>query len=195
MLCKSGKVPERSCVNAPQFAGRSPSAFLSSSLRQDHKVPSRPQVLRATSPHARPDSDYDHLSLCEFVVTSPPGLALPKDKTITISLIGGPSKGLIRRLDKPHISIGRSGGGADIEVDDQEVSDMHCAVGVKGNIIRLCDLDSPSGTYVENQRVTVAPLEHLSEFRVGSSVLLVTVLPTRAVSAAEEVDEFGKEEE
>jgi len=144
----------------------------------------------------RKDSDDDRLVLCVLVVTAPPGFALPKDKTITISVIGGPSKGLIRRLVKPHVSIDRSGGGADIEVDDRRISDMHCAVGVKDSIIRLCDLDSHGGTYVEDRRVSVAPLEHLSEFRVGSSVLLVTVLPARAVSPAEEVDEFmgGKEE-
>jgi len=144
----------------------------------------------------RKDSDDDRLRLCELVVTAPPGFALPKDKTITISVIGGPCKGLICRLAKPHVSIGRSGGGADIEVDDRQVAPMHCAVGVKNDIIRLCDLDSHGGTYVENQRVSAAPLEHLSEFRVGSSVLLVTVLPARAVSPAEEADEFtgGKEE-
>jgi hypothetical protein len=122
----------------------------------------------------------DRLGLCELVVTTPPGFALPKDKTVAISVIRGPSKGLIHRLVKPHISIGRSGGGADIQVDDQEVSDMHCAVAVKGNIIRLCDLDSHSGTYVENQRVSTAPLEHFSEFRIGSSVLLLTVLVAQA---------------
>lgn len=144
----------------------------------------------------RNNSDYEELSLCELVVMTPPGFALPKDKIITISVIGGPSKGLICRLVKPHVSIGRLGGGAEIELDDRQLSDMHCAVGVKDSIIRLCDLDSPSGTYVENQRVSVAPLEHLSEFRVGSSALLVTVLPARIVSLSEEFDQFtgGKEE-
>jgi hypothetical protein len=124
----------------------------------------------------RKNSDDDRLGLCELAVTAPSCFALPKDKTIAISVIGGPSKGLIRRLVKPHVSIGRSGGGADIQVDDQEVSNIHCAIGVKGNIIRLCDLDSHSGTYVEKQRVSAAPLEHFSEFRIGSSVLLLTVL-------------------
>jgi pSer/pThr/pTyr-binding forkhead associated (FHA) protein len=132
----------------------------------------------------------DRLSLCELVVTAPPGLALPKDKTIAISVIGGPSKGLTRRLVKPHISIGRSGGCADIQVDDQEVSDLHCAVGVKGNIIRLCDLDSHTGTYVEKQRVSAAPLDHFSEFRIGSSVLLLTVLATQAVASVDNRDQF-----
>lgn len=143
----------------------------------------------------RNNSYCDPLSLCGLVVAVPPGFVLPKNKIITISVIGGPSKGVIRRLVKPHISIGRSGGGADIEVDDQKVSDMHCAVGVKDYIIRLCDLDSHDGTYVENRRVSVASLEHLSEFRVGSSVLLVTVFPARAVSAAEEANEFTRENE
>jgi hypothetical protein len=34
-----------------------------------------------------------------------------------------------------------------------------------------------NGTFVENQRVSIAPLRHPSEFRVGYSVLLVTFLP------------------
>jgi hypothetical protein len=33
-----------------------------------------------------------------------------------------------------------------------------------------------SGTYVEKQRVSAAPLEHFSEFRIGSSALLLSVL-------------------
>jgi hypothetical protein len=137
----------------------------------------------------------DRLGLCELVVTAPPGFALPKDKTIAISVIGGPSKGLVRRLVKPHISIGRSGGGADIQVDDQEVSDMHCAVGVKGDIIRLCDLDSYNGTHVERQRVSAAPLEHFSEFRIGSSVLLLTVRVAHAVASVDSRDQFETGEE
>lgn len=114
-----------------------------------------------------------------------PGLALPKDKTITISVIGGPSKGLARKLVKPHVCVGRTGGGADIEIDDPQLSDLQCAVGVKNEVIRLYDLDSRSGTYFEDKRVDVAALGHLSEFRVGSSLLLVTVLPAREAPTAE----------
>jgi pSer/pThr/pTyr-binding forkhead associated (FHA) protein len=62
---------------------------------------------------------------------------------------------------------------------------MHCAIGVKGDIIRLCDLDSHSGTYVEKRRVSAASLEHFSEFRIGSSVLLLTVLAAQAVAAVD----------
>ena len=122
-----------------------------------------------------------HQSIAQLVAAIPPGLALPKDKIITISVIGGPSKGLAQQMVKPHISVGRSGSGADI--DDPKVSDRHCAVGVKHDIIRLCDLDSQGGTWVGNERVSAAALKHLSEFRVGSSLLLVTVLPAQVALA------------
>ena len=103
--------------------------------------------------------------------------ALPKDKTITISIIGGPSKGSTHQFSKPRSSIGRAGGAADIRINDPSVSVLHCAVAVKQDQIRLYDLDSTSGTYVDDERIEAAELEHLSEFRVGSSLLLVTILP------------------
>jgi len=141
------------------------------------------------------NSDCDCLSLSELVVAAPPGFALPKDKIITILVLEGPSRGLSRRLVKPHVSIGRVGGGADIEIDDRYVSTLHCAVAVKRDIIRLRDLDSLTGTYVGNQRVSIASLGHRSEFCVGFSVLLVTVLPARAVPHREEANEFAEGKE
>jgi pSer/pThr/pTyr-binding forkhead associated (FHA) protein len=104
---------------------------------------------------------------------------LPQDNTITISVIGGPAKGLAHQLSKPRISIGRAGGATDIEIDDPKVSVLHCAVAASQNRIRLYDLDSTSGTYVNDERIETAELEHLAEFRVGSSLLLVTILPKR----------------
>ena len=41
----------------------------------------------------------------------------------------------------------------------------------------LCDVDSTTGTYVNDERIQAAPLEHLSEFGVGPAPLPVTVLP------------------
>ncbi len=116
-------------------------------------------------------------SASESVAQRSTDFALPKDNTITISVIGGPSKGVMHQFSKPRISIGRAGGGADIELDDPKVSGLHCAVGISQNRVRLCDLDSTNGTYVNDERVPVAELVHLSEFRVGSSLLLVTILP------------------
>jgi type III secretion system (T3SS) inner membrane Yop/YscD-like protein len=111
-----------------------------------------------------------------------PGLALPRDKTITISVIAGPSKGLRHQLTRPLISIGRSGAGADVQVDDPKVSGVHCIIGVKQEMIRLCDLESADGTYVNDERVQAAGLEHLSEFRIGSTWLVLTILSTTSQS-------------
>jgi pSer/pThr/pTyr-binding forkhead associated (FHA) protein len=71
------------------------------------------------------------------------------------------------------------GGATDIEIDDPRVSVLHCAVAVIQNRIRLYDLESTSRTYVNDARLETAELEHWAEFRVGSSLLLVTILPKR----------------
>ena len=117
--------------------------------------------------------DRNALLLDGSLTNLPSGLALPSDRAITISVIAGPSTGLTHRLTKAKTSIGQVGGGADIEINDPQVSPLHCVVGVTEDIIRLCDLDSPNGTYVNDERIQATDLEHLSEFRVGSSWLVV----------------------
>jgi len=48
---------------------------------------------------------------------------------------------------------------------------------VAQDMVRLCDLDSANGTYVDGERVQAAELEHLSEFCLGSTWLVVTIVP------------------
>jgi pSer/pThr/pTyr-binding forkhead associated (FHA) protein len=103
------------------------------------------------------------------------GLALPNDRTITVSVTAGPSTGLTRELTKAKTSIGKAGGGADIEINDPQVSPLHCAVGLTEDVVRLCDLDSTNGTYVNDQRIQAIDLEHLAEFRIGSTWLMVVI--------------------
>jgi len=117
------------------------------------------------------------LSLDGSISNLSSGLSLPNDRTITISVMAGSSNGLKHQLTKAKTSIGRTGGGADIEIDDPQVSPLHCVVGVANDIVRLCDLDSVSGTYANEERVQAAELEHLSEFRLGSTWLVVTIVP------------------
>jgi hypothetical protein len=179
MLSKSGEVPERCCVTPPQFAKRSPRNVLSSSICQDHEVPSPPQVLRASSPHARPDLDGTRSSrkpgAYEFPENSP-----QDDVAITISVIEGPSKGLTYQLSKLCITIGRIGGGADFEFDEPEASDVHCVIAARLAGVRLYVAPSVTNIYVNDQRIYTVELVDMSTFRVGSSLLLVSVLPTNA---------------
>ncbi len=101
-------------------------------------------------------------------------LSLPAGKTITLTVLAGPAKGLPPyRLNKPRVVLGRAG--ADVEINDPEISRWHCAVEVKGDVVRLRDLDSTNGTYFEDERVRAAELKHLSEFRIGSTVVRLTI--------------------
>ena len=140
------------------------------------EIPSRPARTQVVvQPHSSPPGDgtprRDRTGAGRF-----PGLALPDGKAITLFVTAGPSKGLQLRLTKPLVSIGRAGGGADLEIDDPGVSRMHCAVEVTRDVIRLRDLESTNGTYLDEKRIRAAELEHLSEFREGSSLLRVAVL-------------------
>jgi hypothetical protein len=76
--------------------------------------------------------------------------------------------------------MGRIGGGADFEFDEPQASDVHCVIAARQDGVRL--YVAPSGNniiYVNDQRVYTVELVHMSTFRVGSSLLLVRVLPTQ----------------
>jgi len=115
------------------------------------------------------------VALSGTMVSQYSGLSLPADKFISISVISGPSKGLVHKMEKPRAVIGRSG--CDIEVNDPEVSRSHCAIEVKGDVVRLRDLDSTNGIYIEDERVRNAELQHLSEFRIGGTTILLQITP------------------
>ena len=100
-------------------------------------------------------------------------LKLPAGKAIALSVISGPARGLVFPVEKPRIVLGRAD--ADIVINDKEISRWHCAIEIKGDIIRLRDMESTNGTYLEDERVRVAELKHLSEFRIGASVIVVSV--------------------
>lgn len=116
-------------------------------------------------------------ALRDSVTTRMSALSLPNNRTVTVSVIKGAVNGLAYQLTRARTSIGRIGGGADIEIDDPQVSALHCVVGVTQEMVRLCDLDSANGTYVNDERVEAAELEHLSEFCLGSTWLVVTIVP------------------
>jgi predicted Zn finger-like uncharacterized protein len=105
-------------------------------------------------------------------------LGLPQNQTIRVTVVSGPSEGLEAELLRPLETIGRLGGGADIEIDDAEVSRVHCAIEVREGAILLHDLSSTNGTFIGESRVLAARLEHLSTFRIGATVLQVSVVPS-----------------
>lgn len=103
-------------------------------------------------------------------------LEIPSGQAINICVVSGVSQGMEFELSRPLMTIGRVGGKADIQIDDPEVSRLHCAVEVRGDTILLSDLGSTNGTFVDNSRVLAARLNKMSQFRVGSSYLEINVL-------------------
>ena len=101
------------------------------------------------------------------------------DTTFTISVIEGPSKGLAYQLNKLCITVGRIGGAADFEFDEPEASDVHCIVAVRQSAVRLYDAASRAGIYVNDQRVPTVELKHMSTFRIGTSLLLISILASQ----------------
>lgn len=106
-------------------------------------------------------------------------LRLPAGKAIALSVISGPGRGIVYPVQKPRVVMGRAD--ADIVINDKEISRWHCAIEIKDDVIRLRDLESTNGTYFADERVRVAELKHLSEFRIGSSIVMVSVTPKLAV--------------
>jgi S-DNA-T family DNA segregation ATPase FtsK/SpoIIIE len=106
-------------------------------------------------------------------------LSLPPGKHIALAVLSGPAKGLVYPLGKPWVVIGRTAG--DLLINDPNVSRWHCAVEVKDDVIRVRDLDSTNGTFVGAERIGTSELRHLSEFRVGESVVLLTITAKLAV--------------
>jgi predicted Zn finger-like uncharacterized protein len=104
-----------------------------------------------------------------------PGLRLPAKKKVVLSIVSGPSRGEAHTLSKSRIVVGRQG--ADIALNDPEVSRHHCLLEVRDTHINLKDLDSTNGTFYEEERVRAAMLQDGAEFRVGESLIRVNFQP------------------
>lgn len=110
--------------------------------------------------------------------TKYPDIPLLHNVTITISVVEGRSKDLTYQMKKLCITAGRIGGGADFEFDEPEASDVHCFVAARPDRVRLYAAPS-AGIYVNDQPIRTVELTHTSTFRVGSSLLRVSILPNQ----------------
>lgn len=104
-----------------------------------------------------------------------PALKLPASANIVLAVTSGPGKGSVHRLTKPRVVLGRKG--ADIPLEDPEISRHHCLLEVRESYINLKDLDSTNGTFYDEERVRAAMLRDGSEFRIGGSLIHVTFEP------------------
>jgi len=103
------------------------------------------------------------------------GLRLPENLDVVLTVESGPQANKSFTLNKPRTVIGRKG--ADIALEDPEISRHHCVVEVRERNVNLKDLDSTNGTFFEGERARAAVLQEGAIFRIGSSLIRVTFRP------------------
>jgi predicted Zn finger-like uncharacterized protein len=100
------------------------------------------------------------------------GLKLPAAMNVVLAVVSGPAKGEVFRLTKPRVVLGRKG--ADIPLNDPEISRQHCLLEVRETYLNLKDMDSTNGTFFEEERVRAAMLQDGAEFRIGESLIRIS---------------------
>jgi predicted Zn finger-like uncharacterized protein len=99
---------------------------------------------------------------------------MPQGKRLSLAIINGPDAGTVHRIEKPRVTIGRTG--SDIPLNDSEISRAHAAVEIRDTAFFVEDLKSTNGTLVDGQKITgPTELQNHSEFQVGGSTLMLIV--------------------
>lgn len=102
------------------------------------------------------------------------GPQMPTGKRLSLAVINGPDAGTVYRIEKPRVTVGRTG--ADVALNDSEISRAHAAVEIRDTAFFVEDLKSTNGTLVEGQKITgPTELQNHSEFQVGGSTLMLIV--------------------
>jgi pSer/pThr/pTyr-binding forkhead associated (FHA) protein len=102
------------------------------------------------------------------------GLQLPPGKRLSLAVIDGPDAGNVFRIEKPRVTIGRSG--ADLNLNDTEASRQHAAVEIRDTLYTVNDLGSTNGTIMEGERISEPKeLTDKGEFQIGSSTIMLIV--------------------
>lgn len=100
-------------------------------------------------------------------------LSLPEYRKYSLAVIQGANSGEIFQISKPKMVIGRSD--SDIVIKDLESSRQHAQLEVMGDRVILRDLNSTNGTWVDDERIANQTLENHSEFRIGTTVLMLII--------------------
>jgi hypothetical protein len=103
--------------------------------------------------------------------------AVSSGRRVSLAILSGPQAGDVFLIDRSRVVIGRKGGGmgADLEIDDGQVSRAHAAVESHGSKVVLEDLGSSNGTFVGEEPVKSVELADRDEFRVGVTRLMLIV--------------------
>jgi pSer/pThr/pTyr-binding forkhead associated (FHA) protein len=93
---------------------------------------------------------------------------------LSLAVINGPDAGSVYRIEKPKVTIGRTG--ADLALSDSEISRAHAAVEIRDTTYLVEDLKSTNGTLIDGEKITgPTELQNQSEFTIGGSTIMLIV--------------------
>jgi len=96
---------------------------------------------------------------------------LPPGTRVSLAVLEGKEAGRMIRIETASVIIGRHG--ADVLIDDPEVSRHHAQLDIHGARGVVRDLGSTNGTFVSDRKVSEAEIENRGEFRVGGTKLML----------------------
>ncbi|MDQ6802984.1 MAG: zinc-ribbon domain-containing protein [Acidobacteriota bacterium] len=102
------------------------------------------------------------------------GPQMPQGKRLSLAVINGPDAGSVYRIEKPRVTIGRTG--ADLALSDSEISRNHAAVEIRDTTYMVEDLKSTNGTLFEGEKISgLTEIQNHSEFTIGGTTLMLIV--------------------
>ncbi|MBC7342149.1 MAG: DUF3662 domain-containing protein [Clostridia bacterium] len=84
-------------------------------------------------------------------------------------VISGPCSGLSFRLRDDHITVGRARL-CEVFLDDDQISPLHCRMNRVSDSYVVIDLDTASGTWVNEERIQKRRLDPGDKLRLGNTV-------------------------
>jgi len=97
-----------------------------------------------------------------------------RGKRLSLAIINGNDAGSVYRIEKPRVTVGRSG--ADLTINDTEASRQHAAIEVRDSVIILEDLGSTNGTLVDGDRIAGSvEISNQAEFQIGGTTIMLIV--------------------
>jgi len=102
-------------------------------------------------------------------------LPMPQDRRVSLAILNGKESGQVFHCERSRVIIGRTG--ADVSLDDEEVSRRHAALEIREDRFFLKDLGSTNGTFVDERKITDAEIFDKGEFRIGGTQIMLIVTP------------------
>ena len=106
--------------------------------------------------------------------------SLPPGMRVSLAVLEGKDAGRVIRIEGASVIIGRHG--ADVLIDDPEVSRHHARLDIHAARGVVRDLGSTNGVFVNDRKVSEAEIENRGEFRVGGTKLMLILTEEESVS-------------